>query len=191
MAICCVSEKIQTAYVCANTLRVLDFFASLHLTIFERPANFEFFGQSASLLQPCPSTLRPVITVILPPFFPQEKPRSRGPAFFSQKERIFAQYMDYRHDFRDFNAPSLKMLPHSAAAGRVGPGADPPRPLQTDKKGPLCNKAWIPAFAGMTQSDAAGRLHALPAFGKFEFRKDDTTQHRSGSGLSWLVASTV
>ena len=27
-----------------NTLRVLDFFASLHLTIFERPANFEFFN---------------------------------------------------------------------------------------------------------------------------------------------------
>jgi hypothetical protein len=30
-----------------NTPRVLDFFASLHLTIFERPASFEFFGQSA------------------------------------------------------------------------------------------------------------------------------------------------
>jgi hypothetical protein len=28
-----------------NTLRVLDFFASLHLTIFERPVNFEFFSQ--------------------------------------------------------------------------------------------------------------------------------------------------
>jgi hypothetical protein len=27
-----------------NTLRALDFFASLHLTIFERPANFEFFN---------------------------------------------------------------------------------------------------------------------------------------------------
>jgi hypothetical protein len=26
-----------------NTLRVLDVFASLHLTIFERPAYFEFF----------------------------------------------------------------------------------------------------------------------------------------------------
>jgi hypothetical protein len=28
-----------------NTPRALDFFASLHLTIFERPANFEFFSQ--------------------------------------------------------------------------------------------------------------------------------------------------
>ena len=27
-----------------NTLRALDFFASLHLTIFERAANFEFFN---------------------------------------------------------------------------------------------------------------------------------------------------
>ena len=27
-----------------NTLRVLDFFASLHLAIFERPANFESFN---------------------------------------------------------------------------------------------------------------------------------------------------
>jgi hypothetical protein len=45
MAICCVSKKIQTAYVCLNTLRALDFFASLHLTIFERPASFEFFSQ--------------------------------------------------------------------------------------------------------------------------------------------------
>jgi hypothetical protein len=43
MAICCVSEKIQTV---PNTLRGLDFFASLHLTIFERPANFDFFEQS-------------------------------------------------------------------------------------------------------------------------------------------------
>jgi hypothetical protein len=42
MAICCVSEKIQTAYVWANTKRVLDFFASLHLTIFERPAILNF-----------------------------------------------------------------------------------------------------------------------------------------------------
>ena len=42
MAICCVSEKIQTAYL-RNTLRAMDFFASLHLTILERPANFEFF----------------------------------------------------------------------------------------------------------------------------------------------------
>jgi hypothetical protein len=31
-----------------NTLRALDFSASLHLTIFERPANFEFFAQSAN-----------------------------------------------------------------------------------------------------------------------------------------------
>jgi len=36
-AICFVSEEIQTAYVYQNTLRVLDFFASLHLTIFEQP----------------------------------------------------------------------------------------------------------------------------------------------------------
>jgi hypothetical protein len=28
-----------------NTLRALDFFASLQLTIFERPAYFEFFSQ--------------------------------------------------------------------------------------------------------------------------------------------------
>ena len=27
-----------------NTLRALDFFASLHLTIFERAVNFEFFN---------------------------------------------------------------------------------------------------------------------------------------------------
>jgi hypothetical protein len=32
--------------VSAHTPRALDFFASLHLTIFERPANFEFFEQS-------------------------------------------------------------------------------------------------------------------------------------------------
>jgi len=44
MAICCVSEKIQTAYVCLNTLRALDFFASLHLTIFEQAVFFEFFN---------------------------------------------------------------------------------------------------------------------------------------------------
>jgi hypothetical protein len=44
-AICCVSEKIQTAYL-YNTLRVLDFFASLHPTILGRPADFEFFEQS-------------------------------------------------------------------------------------------------------------------------------------------------
>jgi len=43
MVICCVSEKIQTAYR-RNTLRALDFFASLHLTIFEQAANFEFFN---------------------------------------------------------------------------------------------------------------------------------------------------
>jgi hypothetical protein len=47
MAICCVSEKIQTAYL-RNTLRVLNFFASLHITIFERPANFEFFNSQLS-----------------------------------------------------------------------------------------------------------------------------------------------
>jgi hypothetical protein len=40
MAICCVSEKIQTAYVCPNTLRALDFFASLHLTIFSATCEF-------------------------------------------------------------------------------------------------------------------------------------------------------
>jgi hypothetical protein len=31
----------------SNTLRVLDFFVSLHLTIFERPVNCEYFEQSA------------------------------------------------------------------------------------------------------------------------------------------------
>jgi hypothetical protein len=30
-------RKSQTAYVCESTLRALAFFASLHLTIFERP----------------------------------------------------------------------------------------------------------------------------------------------------------
>jgi hypothetical protein len=50
MAICCVSKKIQTAYQ-RNTLRALDFFASLHLTIFERPANFEFFNSQLCLLE--------------------------------------------------------------------------------------------------------------------------------------------
>jgi hypothetical protein len=45
-AICCVSEKIQTAYVFADTPRALDFLASLHLTIFERPAHFEFSAVS-------------------------------------------------------------------------------------------------------------------------------------------------
>jgi hypothetical protein len=39
MAICCVSEKIQTAHQ-RNTLRALDFFTSLHLTIFEQAENF-------------------------------------------------------------------------------------------------------------------------------------------------------
>jgi len=39
MAICCVSEKIQTPNQ-LNTPRTLDFFASLHLTILEQPANF-------------------------------------------------------------------------------------------------------------------------------------------------------
>jgi hypothetical protein len=34
MAICCVSEKIQTAYL-FNTPRALYFFASVHLIIFE------------------------------------------------------------------------------------------------------------------------------------------------------------
>jgi len=38
MAICCVSEKIQTAHQ-LNTSRGLDFFASLHLTIFEQPGH--------------------------------------------------------------------------------------------------------------------------------------------------------
>jgi hypothetical protein len=33
-----------------NTPRGLDFFASLHLTILERPANFEFIEQSAMSL---------------------------------------------------------------------------------------------------------------------------------------------
>jgi hypothetical protein len=32
-----------------NTQRALDFFAFLHLTIFERPANLEFFEQSDNL----------------------------------------------------------------------------------------------------------------------------------------------
>jgi hypothetical protein len=32
-----------------NTLRVLDFFVSLHLTIFERPADFEFFNNQTGL----------------------------------------------------------------------------------------------------------------------------------------------
>jgi len=34
----------------SNTPRGLDFFASLHLTILERPAYFEFFEQSARLI---------------------------------------------------------------------------------------------------------------------------------------------
>jgi len=49
-AICRVSEKIQTAHL-RNALRALDFFASLHLTIFERPACFDFFN---GLLSRCP-----------------------------------------------------------------------------------------------------------------------------------------
>jgi len=35
MAICFVSEKSQTAYVCESTLPLLAFSASSHLTIFE------------------------------------------------------------------------------------------------------------------------------------------------------------
>jgi hypothetical protein len=35
MAIRCVSEIIQSACVCVNTLRGLDYYASLHLAIFE------------------------------------------------------------------------------------------------------------------------------------------------------------
>jgi uncharacterized protein YcnI len=42
------AKKIQTAYVCLNTLRVLDFFASLHLTIFERPATVAKWRSAAS-----------------------------------------------------------------------------------------------------------------------------------------------
>jgi hypothetical protein len=33
------AKKFETAYL-FDTLRVLDFFASLHLTIFERPMNY-------------------------------------------------------------------------------------------------------------------------------------------------------
>jgi hypothetical protein len=33
-----------------NTLRALDFSTSLHLTIFERPANLEYFEQPAKSL---------------------------------------------------------------------------------------------------------------------------------------------
>jgi hypothetical protein len=44
-AICFVSEKIQTAYVDGYTARP-EFFVSLHLTIFGRPASFEFLRQS-------------------------------------------------------------------------------------------------------------------------------------------------
>jgi hypothetical protein len=32
-----------------NTLRALDLFASLHLTIFERPVNFEFLSSHTSV----------------------------------------------------------------------------------------------------------------------------------------------
>ena len=44
-AICSVSDKIQTAHP-RNTLGALDFLASLHLTIFERRAYFDFFSRS-------------------------------------------------------------------------------------------------------------------------------------------------
>jgi hypothetical protein len=47
-AICCVSEKIQTAHQ-PNTPRALDFFAFLHLTIFERSVKFEFFNSQLPL----------------------------------------------------------------------------------------------------------------------------------------------
>ena len=43
MAICRLSEKIQAAYL-SNTRRGLDFFVSLHLTIFERPSGLELFS---------------------------------------------------------------------------------------------------------------------------------------------------
>jgi len=45
-AICCVNEKNPDRLCMINTLRGLDFFVSLHLTIFGRPANFEFIEQS-------------------------------------------------------------------------------------------------------------------------------------------------
>ncbi|SFK22415.1 hypothetical protein SAMN04488082_11761 [Desulfomicrobium apsheronum] len=44
MAICRVSEKSRPLMYAQYTAR-LDFFATLHLTIFERSANFEFFSQ--------------------------------------------------------------------------------------------------------------------------------------------------
>jgi hypothetical protein len=50
MAICCVSEKIQTGYL-RHTLHALDFFASLHLTIFEQATNFEFFNSQLKSCQ--------------------------------------------------------------------------------------------------------------------------------------------
>jgi hypothetical protein len=40
--------------LCLNTPRGLDFFASLHLTIFEQPANFEFFNRQLHI-SPRPS----------------------------------------------------------------------------------------------------------------------------------------
>jgi hypothetical protein len=43
-AICCVSKKNPDRLCMPNTLRALDFFAFLHLTIFERAANFELFN---------------------------------------------------------------------------------------------------------------------------------------------------
>jgi len=75
MAICCVREKIQTAYVCQNTLRALDFFASLHLTIFEQAANFEFlnsqlgFGRNRARLRITLPCMRPGCEGQSPVFF--------------------------------------------------------------------------------------------------------------------------
>jgi len=47
MAICCVSEKSQTAYVRKYTARP-GFFRFLASLFFERPANFEFFNSQLS-----------------------------------------------------------------------------------------------------------------------------------------------
>jgi hypothetical protein len=38
-----------------NTPRGLDFFVSLHLTIFERPANFEFSNELGKRAGRCPA----------------------------------------------------------------------------------------------------------------------------------------
>jgi hypothetical protein len=38
------SAKKSRPLICLNTLRALDFFVSLHFTIFEQAANFEFFN---------------------------------------------------------------------------------------------------------------------------------------------------